>query len=141
MFDKSYEDRLRAWHEFRNTIETAHDPIQHVIDHYDRAPMVSLYTDPWTPSTWPNPWELIQENQYCEFCKLLGICYSLQLTDMFSQGNFEIHIGIDSEKSNTHYLLYVNEFIIGYKDDTYIHKEKLPSSILSQQRYPMPPLN
>lgn len=141
MFDKTYEDRLRAWHDFRNQIEVSNDPIQLVIDQYNQSPTVSLYTDPWTPSTWPNPWELIQENQYCEFCKLLGICYSLQLTDKFSQAPFEIHIAIDNEKSNTHYLLFVNDFIIGYKDDTYIHKSKLPSSVRSQQHYSMQPLN
>jgi hypothetical protein len=141
MFDKTYEDRLRAWHDFRKTLETSNDPIQSVIDKYQEPPRVSLYTDPWTPSTWPSPWELIEENQYCEFCNLLGICYSLQLTDKFSQVNFEIHIGIDDKNSSTHYLLYVDDFIIGYEDDTYIHKSKLPSTIRSQQTYPMQPLN
>jgi hypothetical protein len=141
MFDKTYEDRLRAWHEFRNTLESAEDPIQEAINQYNQVPTVSLHTDPWTQEMWPNPWELIQENQYCEFCKLLGICFSLQLTDTFSQSKFEIHIGIDNENSNTHYLLFVDDFVIGYTDDTYISRAELPPTIRSQQCYSMPPLN
>ena len=141
MFDKTYEDRLRAWHDFRQTLETASDPLQTVIDQYQQPPRVSMHTDPWTPSMWPNPWELIEENQYCEFCNLLGICYSLQLTDKFTPSQFEIHIAVDNENSNTHYLLYVDDFIIGYEDDTYIHKSALPSSIRSRQTYPMQRLN
>ena len=71
MFDKTYEDRLRAWHEFRNRLETIDDPIQHTIEHYQQAPFVSMHTDPWTQEMWPNPWELVQENQYCDFCKFI----------------------------------------------------------------------
>jgi len=141
MFDKDYEHRLRAWHHFRHALETSEDSIQLAIDSYLQAPCVSIHTDPWTPDTWPNPWELIQENQYCEFCRLLGICYSLQLTDKFSQAKFEIHIGIDNENSSTFYLLYVNNFIIGYADDTYIHATELPPTIQPQQIHPMPKLN
>lgn len=140
MFDKTYEDRLRAWHDFRNSLETSNDPLQTAIDNYFNAPRVSRYTDPWTPEMWPSPWELIDENQYCDFCLLLGICYSLQLTDKLSQAHFEIHIAIDNEESTTYYLLYVNDHVIGYRDDTYVHKSKLPPSLQSQQRYPMPKL-
>jgi len=108
---------------------------------YDRSPWVTLNADPWTTETWPSPWELIDENQYCEFSRLLGICYTLQLTDKFSQSTFEIHIAIDNERSSTYYLLYVDDLVIGYDEDTYIHKSKLPSTLHSQQPYPMPKLH
>ena len=141
MFDQGYENRLRDWSDFRLALETHADPIHYVMEKYTDAPTVSMHTDPWTQEMWPNPWELIEENTYCEFCKLLGICYSLQLTDRFSQGNFEIHIGIDDVKSSSYYLLFINNFIIGYRDDTYISSTELPSSFRSQQAYPMPRLN
>jgi hypothetical protein len=141
MFDKTYEHRLQSWHDFREQIESEQDPIQFVIDNYEQPPTVSMHTDPWTPEQWPSPWELIQENQYCEFCKLLGICYSLQLTDKFSQANFEIHIGIDKEESKTYYLLFVDDIVIGYLDETYVHRSKLSENYYSQQVYPMPKLN
>ena len=33
MFNKSYEDRLAGWREFRDELETAIDPIQLCIDY------------------------------------------------------------------------------------------------------------
>lgn len=141
MFDKTYEHRLKSWADFREHLELANDPLALVIEQYNTVPTVSIHTDPWTPETWPTPWELIQENTYCEFCKLLGICYSLQLTDKFSQSIFEIHIGIDDSKSSTYYLLFVDQAIIGYTDDSYIYTSDLPASYRSQQVYPMPKLN
>ena len=141
MFNKRYEDRLQEWSDFRATLETAEDPIQSAIDQYAQAPTVSIQTDPWDQDTWPTPWELILENQYCAFTKILGICYSLQLTDKFSDSSFEIHIEVDREKGRSYYLLYVNQQVIGYDEWSYVHKTDLPSSLHSQTVYTMKPLN
>jgi len=141
MFDKIYEDRLQEWGSFRDTLEEAEDPIQLAIGKYAQAPTVSIQTDPWDQSTWPSPWELILENQYCDFCKILGICYSLQLTDRFSASHFEIHIEVDREKGRNYYLLSVDEYVVGYHETTWIYKTNLPSALESQTVYLMKPLN
>lgn len=138
IFDKKYEDRLANWHDFRNTLEVADDPLQMVIDLYNQVPLISIHTDPWDPNMWPNPWELINENEYCDFCKLLGMCYTLQLTDRFIGANFEIHIGVDTDKSDTYYLLFVDDRVLNYDKDTHIARAELPKSFQSQTQYPMP---
>lgn len=141
MFDKSYEDRLQEWSDFRVTLETAEDPIQLTIDQYARAPQVNIQTDPWNPDTWPTAWELILENQYCDFCKVLGICRTLQLTDRFSDSTFEIHISVDREEGRNYYLLFVDEYVVGYDEVSSVYKTKLPSTLESQHVYQMKPLN
>ena len=62
MFDKSYEQRLLIWRELREGLEVSKDPIQDTIDFYNQAPTCLIAADPYTPSTWPDPWELIKEN-------------------------------------------------------------------------------
>jgi hypothetical protein len=141
MFDKTYEIRLQEWSDFRATLETAEDPIQLAVNKYAQAPTVSIQADPWDQDTWPTPWELVLENQYCEFCKILGICYSLQLTDRFSASHFEIHIEVDREKGKNYYLLFVDEYVVGYHEDKWAHKTNLPSTLDSQTVYPMHSLN
>jgi hypothetical protein len=138
MFDQKYEDRLKAWSCLRQELETADDPFQLVIDHYKQSPRCNIHTDPWDNSIWPTPWELIDENQYCEFCIVLGMCYSLQLTDRFNESKFEIHIGIDDEESRTCYLLIIDDSTVFGWDETYIKKEDLPKSYRSQMIYEMP---
>jgi hypothetical protein len=140
MFDLKYEDRLQAWSRLRQELETSLDPFQHVSDFYNRAPRVSIATDPWDKTCWPNPWELVFENQYDDFLTVLGQCYSLQLTDRFKDSSFEIHIGIDNKESRTCYLLIIdNSTVIGW-NDSYVNIDALPKSLVSQTIHSMTPI-
>jgi hypothetical protein len=140
MFDKTYEDRLASWRDFRDSLEEHSDPLQAVISKYNEAPHVNIYfTDPWDQTTWPTPWQLIDENQYCEFNRVLGMCYSLQLTDRFKGSSFEIHISTDNALTQV-YLLFINNNVLGWDETKYVHKDTLPKDLVSQKVYDMPPL-
>ena len=141
MFDKDFDSRLVSWAEFRQTLETSQDPIQDTINYFNPAPLVTIQTDPYTPSSWPDPWEVIKENTYCEFVKILAICYTLQLTDCLSKVNYEIHITHDNKKSSTYYLLYVGERVIGFVENTHVHRSDIPNTLISHHEYPMQALN
>lgn len=140
MFDKKYEERLVVWREFRDSLETSSDPIQEAINFYQFAPLVSISVDPYTPSTWPDPWELLSENQYCDFGKILAICYSLQLTDCLSEADFVIHITLDTNKSTTYYLLFVDDRVIGFHGDKHVSCTELPKDLQNQLQHAMPKL-
>ena len=137
MFNVSYEERLQLWSDFRESLESSDDPFRDVIEFYNNTPVVSIHTDPWTRDSWPDPWQLILENQYCQFCIVLGQCYSLQLTERFSGSDFEIHIAIDRKKSDTYYMLYVDDKVLGYVADDYVLQTELPDSIEIQKSYSM----
>jgi hypothetical protein len=141
MFDQKYEDRLATWRNFRNGLEAAPSPLEDVVAFYKSAPYVSILTDPWDKSTWLGPWELLHENQYCDFSRVLGMCYSLQLTERFKDLTFEIHIGMDHSNAHTYYLLYVNNYVIGYKEDCVVERTALPDTLVSQRIYVMPTLH
>lgn len=141
MFDKNYEQQLILWREFRHSLETSSTPFEDTVNFFMSAPLVSIQVDPWTLENWPTPWELIHENQYCDFSKILAICYTLQLTDRFMDEDFEIHIVTNNEESTTHYLLFVQEKVIGYDWKCIIDKNQLPSDLQSQQAYSMPKLH
>ena len=138
MFDKSYEQQLTIWREFRHGLESAQDPIQEAIDFYNQAPYCLIAADPFTPSSWPTAWELLEENNYCAFVKILAICYTLQLTDVLSQASYEIHITRDNENSKTYYLLYVDDIVIGFNGDKHVHRSKLPTALRSELVHSLP---
>ena len=138
MFDKKYEDRLTIWREFRNELETSADPLQDTIDFYNQAPYCLIAADPFTPSSWPTAWELLEENNYCAFVKILAICYTLQLTDVLSQASYEIHITRDFKNSSTYYLLYVDERVIGFTGETHVHSNELPTNLRSELVHALP---
>jgi hypothetical protein len=140
MFHKNYEQRLNSWSSLRQKLEVAADPFQEVIDFYKQAPYVSVHTDPWSQDMWPDPWELVYENQYDEFCTVLGMCYSLQLTDRFKGSEFEIHI-CTLESLSYVYLLFVDDYVLGYDHNKVVLKKDLPMDLQSQTVYAMPKLN
>jgi len=135
-----FEQRLASWRDFRLTLETAEDPLQDCIDFWHSVPEVSFQADPYEQSTWPDPWQMIEENIYCAFVKILAICYTLQLTDRFTQAKIEIHITHNTEESTTQYLLLVDDRVIGFKGDTHVARSEIPKSLKSQQSYSMSPL-
>ena len=139
MFNKKYEERLAIWSDFRATLEKSKTPFTDVLAFYSEAPIAKFTLDPWSQSTWPEPWQLVEENLYCEFSIVLGMCFSLQLTDKFSGSNFEIHISTNNKKAETHYLLFVDDICVNYKDGV-ISKENLPDALYSQSIYSMPVL-
>jgi hypothetical protein len=139
MFNLSYEERLSKWREFREQLESSSKPINDVVQFYSLAPTVSIHTDPYNEESWPGPWELLHENQYCSFCKILGMCYTLQLTESFNGKTFEIIIGRDIKNNTKLYLLSINKEVIGL-DDNYVHVNQLPESIIIERNYSMPEL-
>ena len=138
MFDKSPADRLRAWHEFRNQLEHSVDPIQDTIDLYSKASIVNIMMDPYDQSTWLDPWELLNENMYCEFATVLGIGYTLSLTDRFSQVHKEIHICTNKEVAQTKYLLYIGENVIGYDRSKAVPKDSIDENWIVETVYQLP---
>lgn len=141
MFEKSYEDRLVDWISFRNSLEISENPLEDVVDFYKKAPIVSFQVDPFDQSTWLTPWEILKENLYCDFVKILAICYTLQLTERFSQQEFEIHIALDDKRSSTNYLLFIGDTCIGYDNDQPIPTTDLPENLIFDTSHRMPAIN
>jgi hypothetical protein len=138
MFNRNYEERLALWSTFRDTLEVSDDPIQEAIDFYKDAPTVSLNADPFDSGNWPTPWELLEWNEYCKFTRVLGIGYSLQLTDCFSGANFEIHTYTHDNEGYVFLLLVDNQKVIGWEEDVWISKDQLPNDLYSKQVHQLP---
>lgn len=138
MFDKLDTERLRAWYEFRLGLETSQDPLQDTIDFYSKAPLVSITMDPYDAATWLDPWELLNENLYCEFAIILAIGYTLSLTDRFSDTKKEIHIITNKEIAQTKYLLYIGDSVIGYQTNTAVDKTQVDNTWMIDKVYQLP---
>lgn len=139
MFSANYDERVQQWRELRTTLETAVDPLQHAIDFYNTQHTAKVYLDPWDQSTWPTPWELLAENVYCAFAKILAIGYTLSMTSRFSSSTFELQVVIDQHRSTTDYLLIVdNTHVIGLVPNTHVLVDQIPPTANVQARYPLP---
>lgn len=143
MFTQSFEERMFLWKEHRGILENCHDPVQESINFFEDAPVVSIAANPYDKESWPSPWELIHENVYCNFIKILAICYTLQLTTRFSESSFRIEVLKDKARATTEYVLIIDDYaIVGLEDyyGTYASVSDIPETTFSEVSFDMPSL-
>lgn len=130
--------RLSDWYRFRDELEFSEDPLEDVHRYFQQFPKVKVYTDPYDQQTWPTPWELINENEYCQFNIILGICYTLQLTNRFKNISPTISISIDNADKVVYYLLFIDDKVYGYDQDGWILAKNLPKTLKKLKIYRVP---
>lgn len=108
MFDCYNTDRLIAWKDFRDTLETSDTPFEDVASFWSRAPFVSPYLNPTNPNSWPDPWHLVLDSKLDELAIILGMLYTIKLTNRFRDTNCEIHSTILLKEKLPLYLLIID---------------------------------
>jgi hypothetical protein len=92
VFESHGIDRLTEWKQFRHTIEKDSEPFPKVVNFWLKAPFVNQYLDYRDPSSWPDPWHLVLDSRYDNLAIVLGMLYTLLLTDRFSKENYKIYM-------------------------------------------------
>ena len=79
----TFESRLDAWNHLRIQAKAAHaEQSLFLINQW-------WFRTPWRPyhlhwddqETWPDPWQLLSDNIYCDVARGLGIMYTISLLD------------------------------------------------------------
>lgn len=80
-FQLDFYSRLRAWTSLRETLKDQNIETQCIeIDRFwQQSPMSNHYLHPADIKTWPDPWQLIDDNIYCPYARALGMIYTLSL--------------------------------------------------------------
>ena len=112
MFDRHGTDRIAAWKQFRDKLETSEHPLEAVAELWSHAPFVGHYLDPHSPQQWPNPWQLVIDLRLDDLAIALGMLYTIKLTQRFIKTKCEIHMLMIPGKNQAEFVLVV--------DDTYV---------------------
>ncbi len=129
MVSKKFEDRLAIWKGLRDSLSVSSNPIQETINFWKTIPEASRNIDPYDPETWPDPWEMIEENTYCEYTKILAIGYTLMLNEKFKDWHYEIKVGLDRRNSKLYYILIAGDQAIGIEQEKSVHISSIPKNI------------
>ena len=106
MWQSHPERRLIAWANLRNDCKdnpNLESVITKIHNWWQQAPMVLRYLHTDLIDEWPDPWELITENTYCNLAKCLGMCYTIRMLD-----RQDIHNLCISEVNDNDYIVQVN---------------------------------
>ena len=75
----TFEARLDSWNQLRTQV--ADQPVESALETINSW----WFQSPWTAyhlhwddqNTWPDPWQLLSDNMYCEVARGLGILYTI----------------------------------------------------------------
>jgi len=83
MWPRDFSERLERWAQLRQQCQTLHsEPALIKINTW-------WFQTPWTAyhlhwddqADWPDPWQLLSDNQYCPVARGLGIMYTIAMLD------------------------------------------------------------
>lgn len=120
MFELTPDERLSAWAEHRHLLDCSPTPLEDLIAFWDHPPYVPFNrnVDPYNPKRWPTPWEILIENKYDDFTKVLMMAWTLKLTAKFKDSKIEIKTYTDADRSKQYNLVFIDdEFVINYVDN------------------------
>jgi hypothetical protein len=83
MWPDTFEQRLAEWANLKQTcagLDLAAAAIA-INDWWFRAPLVNHHIHRQDMINWPDPWELLNDNLYCDLARALGIVYTLMDLD------------------------------------------------------------
>jgi hypothetical protein len=131
MFELPPDDRLSAWAEHRRLLDISEDPIQDLIDFWIKAPYIPFNrnVDPYNQRSWPTPWDIIIQNKYDDFTKVLMMAWTLKLTDKFKDSQIEIKTYTDAVKNREYNIAVIDQNqMINYYDNSVASVDELPES-------------
>jgi hypothetical protein len=83
MWPNTFSNRLESWNLLRSQCQSL--PVEQTLININQW----WFNVPWRPyylhwddqATWPDPWQLLSDNVYCDLARGLGILYTITLLD------------------------------------------------------------
>lgn len=129
MWPDTFGDRLTSWNQLRN--DTQELPVQQALEQINQW----WFQTPWRPyylhwddmATWPDPWQLLNENMYCDLARALGILYTITLLNRADLGPADLVLTESGHNlvlvNKTKYILnWVSTSVVNNNPESRIHR-------------------
>ena len=120
MWPVTFDNRLQAWVELRSHCQ--------FLDLENSLTAINQwwFNTPWQPyylhwddqADWPDPWQLLKDNVYCDLARALGILYTISLLDRADLTDATLVLSQDG-----HNLVMVDKskYILNWNPDTVVN--------------------
>jgi len=137
-FLQDFSSLLQDWRNLRDNLRDKDlSTIAVEVDRFwQQAPLVNHYLHPDYMPLWPDPWQLIYDNNYCVYARALGIIYTLLL-----MGTKNIAL-VDAKDDNSEQVVLVlvdnAKYILNYWPNTVLNNHLSDFDIIKE--YDLSPL-
>ena len=129
-------ERIREWAAFRHKIEKLpfEQALKETLECWMYAPMINNWMDYTDITSWPDPWELLEDSGYDELAKCIGIVYTMYLSG-HNQHVYMIVIGI--ENGEYRYIVSVDDgkYVLNYEWMEIVNKKHVSPNLRLISRY------
>lgn len=83
MWCSTFEQRLAAWNALRQSVQNLPkaDALKEINSWWQRSPWCAYHLHWDDQADWPDPWQLLSDNIYCDLARGLGILYTITVLD------------------------------------------------------------
>jgi len=123
MWAPTFDRRLRAWYTLRESAQTL--PMESALT----AINTWWFQCPWQPyylhwddqAAWPDPWQLLSDNVYCEVARGLGILYTITLLDREDLTSARLVL---TQTGHNLVLVDQTKYILNWEADTVVNNNQ-----------------
>ena len=116
----TYDQKLIEWNQLRS-FALAETSIQSALQTINSW----WFNRPWTPyhlhwddfKSWPDPWELLFVDRYCDVSRGLAMMYTIVLIDRPDLQNFDLIYSVDNSTS----LIHNDEYILNVDKESIVN--------------------
>jgi hypothetical protein len=120
MWPVLFADRLAAWADLRSQCQS--------LDLESALTAINAwwFQTPWRPyylhwddqATWPDPWQLLSDDVYCDLARALGILYTISMLDCADMADAKLVL---TEDGSNLVLVAKEKYILNWKVDTVVN--------------------
>ena len=139
MWKLEASDRLSRWRAFRITLSSRSlsDAITDTAEMWQNCPHKPYYLDPADPAAWPNAWDLLTENYYCDIAKALGMLYTIAFSNHGHDLPMELRTYIDEETGYDYNLAVFcqGKYVINFLDSQSVNIQQIEKKFKLKRCY------
>ena len=120
MWQTNFDSRLASWAELRISVQN--QPIESALS----AVNSWWNSTPWRPyylhwddqPNWPDPWQLLSDDVYCDLARALGILYTISMLDRADMADAELVL---TEEGDNLVLVAKEKYILNWSPDSVVN--------------------
>jgi len=119
MWAQNFSDRLIDWNSLRQRCSSLPPSacLLQINQWWNGTPWTSYYLHWDDRDTWPNPWQLLEDNIYCSVARALGMLYTIAMLD---RHDMQDTVMIDDGNDNL-VLVRQGKYILNWSPDTIVN--------------------
>ncbi len=134
MWCSTFEQRLAAWNALRDRVRMLPKPnaLEEINSWWQKTPWRAYHLH-WDDQTdWPDPWQLLSDNVYCDLARGLGIVYTISMLDRADMADAEL---VSTEDGSNLVLVAKRKYILNWNKDSIVNNKQKVKPVRQLQQH------